>query len=132
MTSGILCTTDFSIASRDALKWSIDLAQKLDCHLTVLHTFRLYKHNGEAVLLKKEMEKNAMENFKSLENELLATSGIAYDFKTEIGFMADRVEDHAKKNVVNFLVIGKNMTVQNREAFDELVEQLHVPLVIIP
>ena len=132
MTSGILCATDFSSSSTDALKWSIGLAQKLHCHLTLLHTFRLYKHNGEAVALKKEMEREALDKFKVLEHELLTSAGIPYDFKSEVGFMAHRVGDHTKRNEIGFLVIGKSMTVHNREAFDELVDALKVPLVIVP
>ena len=41
MSRSILCTTDFSDASRQALLWAIGMAQEMNMHLTVLHTYRL-------------------------------------------------------------------------------------------
>lgn len=116
----------------DALKWSIDLAKMLDAHLTILYTYRLFKQNGEVVAMKKIIEEEASKNFRAMESELLVGTGIKYDFKPEVGFVADRVEEHAKKRNVGFLVMGKSMTSGNKENFDELVEHLRVPLVIVP
>lgn len=132
MITEILCTTDFSDSSNVALEWSINLARKLDAHLTVLYTYRLFKQNGEAVMMKRIIEKEAAKNFGALENELLNGSGIDYDFKTEVGFVADRVGAHAKKKHISFLVMGKTMSTANKEIFDDLVAQLKVPLVIVP
>lgn len=132
MNTEIICTTDFSDSSMDALKWSIDLAKMLDAHLTILYTYRLFKQNGEVVAMKKIIEEEASKNFRAMESELLVGTGIKYDFKPEVGFVADRVEEHAKKRNVGFLVMGKSMTSGNKENFDELVEHLRVPLVIVP
>jgi nucleotide-binding universal stress UspA family protein len=133
MTDGILCTIDFSDSSREALKWSIELAAKLNCHLSVLYTYRLFnKQNGEVSLLKRRIEEDALKNFGVLEKELLKEKGIDYDFKTEVGFVDDRIEDHTKKNKISFLVIGKGIVLRNKETFDELLNQLQAPLVIIP
>jgi nucleotide-binding universal stress UspA family protein len=132
MTNAILCATDFSESSKEALKWSIRLATELGAHLTVLYTYRLFKHNGEVIQMKKKIEEDAHTNFALLEKELLAGTGIAYDFKSEVGFVADRVEEHARKNPIGFLVVNKGMTTANRETFDELISHLQVPLVIVP
>jgi hypothetical protein len=53
-------------------------------------------------------------------------------FKIEIGFVDDRIEEHTKNNKISFLVMGKNMSIRNKESFDELVENLQAPLVIVP
>jgi nucleotide-binding universal stress UspA family protein len=132
MITEILCTTDFSDSSNVALKWSINLARKLGAHLTILYTYRLFKQNGEAVMMKRIIEQEAAKNFGALENELLSESGIEYDFKTEVGFVADRIGAHAKKKNISFLVMAKTMSMANREVFDDLVAQLRVPLVIVP
>ena len=132
MTEGILCTIDFSDASIKAVKWSIELAKKLHAPLTILHTYRLFKQNGEAVSTKKKIEAEALSDFATMEQELLTHSGIDYDFKTEIGFVNDRIEAHARKNKIGLLVMGKNMTAVNKETFDHLVAELKIPLVIIP
>lgn len=132
MTKGILCTIDFSPSSKEVLKWSVKLAKKLGSHLTILHAYRLFKLNGETVAFKRKMEEEAATNFKVLETELLKNSKISYDFKTEVGFVDDRIEEHLKTNPISFLVMGKDMTIKNREAFDELMDHLKIPLVIVP
>jgi shikimate 5-dehydrogenase len=115
----------------DALKWSIGLAKKLTIPLTVLYTYRLYKQDGEIFGIKKKLEEEASKNFEAIEKELLAGTGITYDFKTEVGFVDDRIEDHARKNKVSFLVMGKSMSIRNKD-FDALVDQLKIPLVLVP
>jgi len=133
MKKGILCAVDFSVSSKEALRWSIDLARKLNHHLTVLYTYRLLRpYNGEVVEMKKKIEDEAFKNFSALERELLIGQGVSYDFKTEIGFVADRAKDHFKKNGVDLLVIGKKMNTINKQSFDELIADLQMPLVIIP
>lgn len=130
----ILCTIDFSDSSKQALTWAAGLAKELNAHLTILYTYRLYStKNSEAIELKKQLELKAIHNFTLLEKELLETHNeISYDFKTEVGFVADRVENFVKNHAVSFLVMDKSMNAQNKEMFNELVEHIQVPLVIVP
>ncbi|MFZ6010807.1 MAG: universal stress protein, partial [Bacteroidota bacterium] len=133
MTKGILCTIDFSESSKDALKLAVSLAKLLNTHLTIIYPYRLVNsHNGEATEFKKQAEENAMKQFSSLEKQILFDSGVRYDFKIEVGFLSNRVKDHAKKNGLSFLVMGNKMNVTNNESFDELAESIQVPLVIVP
>lgn len=132
MKHEILCTIDFSEASRKALKWSIELARQLQTHITILYTYRLNKHSEAAIPMKKKIEEEARTNFSEIEKDLLAGTGIEYEFKTEVGFVADRVEEHAKKKNIGFLVMGKGTSVGSKEAFDELLEHLQIPLIIVP
>lgn len=133
MNNDIICATDFSESSKEALRWSISLASKLKSHLTILFTYRLLNlHGGEITELKKSIEKNAAENFIRLEKEFLAGKGISYDFKVEVGFISNRVRDHAKKNATSLLVMSSGDTSANRESFNELVETIQIPLVIVP
>jgi hypothetical protein len=67
-----------------------------------------------------------------LEKDLLLNGKISYDFKSEVGFLADRVEEHTKNHPVSFMVIDKNIRAGNKESFDDLVENTQIPLVIIP
>ena len=133
MNNAILCTIDFSEASHDVVKYAVNLAKQFNCHITVLYAYRLlYSQNDEAVELRKKMEEKARELFAVLEKEVLAGSGISYDFKMEVGFVSNRVREYAKKNDVSFLVMGKKMNGSKNESFDELAENIHVPLVIVP
>lgn len=132
MTNGVICVIDFTGSSKETLKWSVQFCEKLKSHLTVLYTYRLFKQNGDVVPLKKRMEEEATKSFANLEQELFTGKGIPYDFKIEVGFIDDRIEKHAKANKLSFLVMDKGMTLRNKEAFDDLVKQLPIPIVIVP
>lgn len=82
--------------------------------------------------MKKKMEEDARNNFAIVEKEFLMNQGISYDFKTEVGFVIDRVEDYARNGGIGFLVMDKNMSTGNKEMFNDLLEHLKVPLVIVP
>jgi nucleotide-binding universal stress UspA family protein len=133
MDNTILCTIDFSEPSKDVLKYAVNLSRQFNSHITVLYTYRLLNSlNGEAVEIRKKIEEQAMQNFAVLEKEVLAGSGVSYDFKIEVGFVSNRVKEYAKKNGISFLVMGKTMNGSSKESFDELAENIQVPLVIVP
>jgi hypothetical protein len=133
MAKTILYTTNFSDSSNHALKWAVTLAKQLKAHITILYTYRLIKsQNGEVIQMKKKIEEKALRNFATLEHELLANQNISYDFRMEVGFMNDRVEHFTQKVPINFLVMDREMSTENRESFDKLVEHITVPLVIVP
>lgn len=132
MTNKIICTTDFSDSSKEALRWSVEWAKKTNSRLTVLYTYRLIKQGAEPTVNKRKIEEEASQNMTKLEKELLVNSGIEYDIKIEVGFVEDRVEEHLKTNQISFLVMGKEMSLRNKEMFDDLLQKLQVPLVIVP
>lgn len=133
MNKGVLCAIDFSESSTEALKVAISLSTLLKTHLTILYPYRLLNsHHDEATDLKRKIEENAFRDFSALEENILSKSGVAYDFKVEVGFVSNRVKDYTRKNGVSFLVMGSKMNSHNRESFDELAENLHVPLIIVP
>jgi nucleotide-binding universal stress UspA family protein len=132
MNNAILCTIDFSEPSKEVLKYAVNLAKQFNSHITILYTYRLLNSNGELVEIKRKIEEQAKQSFAVLENEVLKGSGVSYDFKIEVGFVSNRVREYAKKNGVSFLVMGKKMNGSSKESFDELAENIQVPLVIVP
>lgn len=133
MDNTILCTIDFSEPSKDVLMYAVNLSKQFKSHITILYTYRLLNsQNGELVDMKKKIEEQAKQNFSLLEKEVLVGSGVSYDFKIEVGFVSNRVREYAKENGVSFLVMGRKMNGRNKESFDELTENIHVPLVIVP
>jgi nucleotide-binding universal stress UspA family protein len=133
MLNTILCSIDLTDASIPTLKWAVTLAQQLKTHLTILYTYRLLSpRSGEVVQLKKQMEAEAAERFSFLEREYLKEQGITYDFKSEVGFVSDRIEEHAKKSSLKVLVMNKNNRAQAHENLEEIVENIHVPLFLVP
>ncbi len=134
MQNSILCVIDFSASSRKALQWAIADARKSHAHVTVLYPYRLKgPQNGETVMdMRKKIEAEAQLSFGQLEKDLLSSAQVSYDFKSEVGFLADRVEEHSKNHHVNFLVLDKELRTNHRESFDDLVENTTVPVVIVP
>lgn len=102
-------------------------------HLSILYTYRLNQpRSGEVVMMKKVIEQEAKQKFQKLETELLIDQGISYDFKIEVGFISDRIEDHAKRNSLDFVVMDKTMKLNSNESFEELMEHIHVPMLVVP
>ena len=134
MASAILCVMDFSAASTTALQWAVRYACGNKIHLTVLYPYRLTRlpFNESALMLRKKIEDEAVRNFEVLEKDLLKGCNVSYDFKTEVGFLSDRVKEHVRKQPINFVVIAKNLKSTNKESFDELMETTDVPVVIVP
>jgi len=132
MDNTILCAIDFSEPSKEVLKYAVNLSKQFRSHITVLYTYRLLHSKGEAVEIRNKMEDQAKRNFAALEKEVLEGSGVSYDFKIEVGFVSNRVKEYTKKNGVNFLVMGNEMNGSSKESFDELAENIQVPLIIVP
>ena len=134
MEGTILCVIDFSDSSRKTLQWAIDNASETKSRLTVLYPYRLMKlQNGESAFeMRKKIEDEARLRFHELETELLADAQIPYEFKTEVGFLANRVEAHSKTQGVNVLVVNRDLKASHKESFDDLVDRTQIPVIIIP
>ena len=134
MNQCILCAIDFEDPSFQALHWSINMAQKLKVHLTILNTYRLNQpvNDGGFVKMKRKMEEEANGQFLRIERDILDGKGISFDFKSEVGFVSDRVEIHARKKQILFFVVGKKITQRNADTFNDLLDHISVPLVIVP
>jgi nucleotide-binding universal stress UspA family protein len=133
LTKTILCTIDFSKSTEHSIKWGVTIAQQLNAHLTILYNYRLIQSSGGEIFhLKKNIEEEAMQKFSHIEKNYLAETGIGYDFRIEVGFVSDRIEDHAKRNTFNFLVLDKNVNTNSNETLEELLEHIHVPMLVVP
>jgi len=133
MPKSILCAIDFSESSLNALKWAAELSAKFNTHLTVLYPYRLLQATKEDVIdVKKKNEELAARKFAALENDYLNGKVVSFDFTAEVGFLADRIEDHLRKNSILMMVIGKNMNSSSTENLDDLISHVKVPVVVIP
>ena len=102
-------------------------------HLSILYTYRLIQpRSGEIINIKKVMEHEARQKFELLEKDFLQNSGIVYDFKVEVGFISDRIEDRAKNNALDFVVMDKTMRSNSNESLEELLVHIHVPMLLVP
>lgn len=124
--------TDFSDASAQALQWAIPEAQRHHLHLSILYPFRLdqVRKKDNVIMSKKELEIDAAEKFEKQVEGILRKSRLSFDFFSEVGFMRDRITEHARNGNVVMLVMGQKMA--SAESFPELVEEIRVPIVIVP
>ena len=133
MAKSILCAIDFSESSLHALKLAADLAARFNCHLTVLYPYRLIQANKEDIMqIKKKNEELAIRKFEALENDYLNGKVSSFDFTAEVGFLVDRIEEHLRKSPILMMVIGKNMNSSSQENLDDLINQVKVPVVVVP
>ncbi len=129
----ILCAIDFSESSRHALTWTIGMAEPLQAHVVILYTFRLLQSkSGEALATKRKMEELVAHDFSLIEKELLHNHPVSYEFRTEVGFVSDRIEDFLKKNNIHLIVVGKTRGDDNRETLNGLIEGIKIPIMIVP
>jgi hypothetical protein len=90
--------------------------------------------NGKDDLLqtKRNIEAEAQKNFVKIADGVFDGNKLPYDFKAEVGFINDRVHSYTKKSEILMVVISKRMANTNREALNELLDQLCAPLMIVP
>lgn len=133
MPETILCITNFNDSSKTAIRWAAALAVRMNARLTVLYVYRLINPDTEEPLAaKQKIEAEASTKFAQLEKELLTPSALDYDFRSEVGFVPNRVEAFAKQHNVTFLVLDKKFNEHNKEVLEELIQRVTIPLVILP
>lgn len=130
----ILSIIDFSESSRHVLRWAGDMAARLNVHLTILHPYRLNQSDRKEnmVNVKKKIDVDAARNFEFMSKALFKKQNISFDFRTEVGFVQDRVQDYARRNNILFLVIALDQAAGNKEILEEMVKETGVPVVVIP
>ena len=134
LAPSILVLTDFSEASKEALRWAGHLASNHNAKLRVLYPYRLTQLNGkdDALMSKKNIEAEARSSFAKMAEGVFNGTQPSYDFKAEVGFINDRVHSFTRQTEVLLVVISKRMANTNREALNELLDHLHAPLLIVP
>jgi hypothetical protein len=102
-------------------------------HLSIRYAYRLLQsRGGDAFHLKRSIEDEARQKFLHIEHDHLAGKGVAYDFEIEVGFVSNLIGDYAKKNNLNLIIMDKHVNTRSGETFEELINTLQVPMLLIP
>lgn len=130
----VLAITDLEEGSIETLKWGNQLANNYHANLKVLYPYRFnqIKDRDNLALLKKKMEIEANNRFNAMAKRVFNNGSSQYDFEVEVGFINDRVNSFTRKNDVLMVVIGRELINNNKEALNEMVRDLQVPLLIVP
>jgi nucleotide-binding universal stress UspA family protein len=133
----ILCALDFSEASENIVKQALEMAAQKGNMLVVLYAYRLIQPKGETIAdYRNKIEKQARGNFEAIINGLNVNSTVPVDFRTEIGFVSDRIEAYATDNEVDLIVMGQHLAHSINEhrgdTFDTFLETVQRPVLVVP
>jgi hypothetical protein len=134
MPASILCISDFSDIDMNALPWAIAKAGIMQLHLSILFAFRLPgSHDRENILqMKKKFQEDATERFKKIEKDFFTATKVPHEFNSEIGFAYDRIKDKLKNGTIDCVVTDRSYYEKNKDCFDQVMEKLSLPVVIVP
>jgi hypothetical protein len=132
----ILCALDFSESSTDAMKAALEMAARFETHVMVLFAYRLVQTNGALAEYRKNMEAASLQKFETLMSKLSLKDSVPYEFRSEIGFLTDRLEVYDAQNKIGLMVMSQDMInsidEQKGISMRDFVRTIKTPLLIVP
>jgi hypothetical protein len=127
---------DLSADSPPVVRAATELAVKNNAKLIILFAYRLIPKDEEIANYRKVIEQKANEEFAQLEKELKDNPTVNYEFRTEIGFLTDRIEALTQKEAVSALVIGRSLASSiydhKRLTLQQFIDSSKFPVLIVP
>jgi hypothetical protein len=133
----VLCALDFSESSSWIIRSAIEVALRHRTSLIVLFSYRLVQpFEGTIADYRKNMENKARTNFEELMKNVSVHGKVKYEFRSEIGFLSDRIEAYLEKNDVGVIVIGQEMANAMNDhkgmSLKQFINNTKVPILIVP
>lgn len=130
----VLSIIDFTEPSMESLKWASQTASKLQSHLTILYPYRLTELSRfeDVSSVKKNLDKQALKSFHAMAEPIVRDNGVSYDFRSEVGFVSDRVYSYSSKNEIMMIVLSRKVAQNSPDVLSDLLAVIPVPLVIVP
>ena len=134
----ILCVIDLTESSGKVLEVAAGIANAYHSHLTVLFPYRLidYGYNGEMATLKAKLETEARQKFLLQKKNLPIMDQVSYEFQPEIGFLADRINAHVKRDKLDMVIIGQQQSITTNDIkgfnLQNLITHSKLPFMIVP
>jgi nucleotide-binding universal stress UspA family protein len=138
----ILCTTDFSDASYEAIEGAVDIAKAFSSEIHLLHVVAplpsVASHIAPAgfnmSLYQDEMEKKAWQLIKTLVDERYPGAGITVH--VEQGDPANRISHFARENDIDLIVISSHgqsgLAALFGSTADKVIRHAGVPVLTVP
>ena len=133
----ILCVVDFTESAGKVLEVAARIAKGCGAQLLVLFPYRLIINGfqGDIPALKRMLETEARVKFEALK-QTLHDENLSCEFVSEIGFAADRIEAHVKRDNIDMVVIGQQQTIPANDIksfnVQALISDSKLPFVIVP
>ncbi len=142
MISKILIPTDFSTVANNALQYAIQLAKKTNASIHLLHVNNIpimdaSFPNEVYQTYTAEIEDFAKNSFENLENLYLNKSNLQFDKHTAYGFVNDEIQEFAKNNDIDLIVLGTTGASGIQEILigsnaASVVAKAEIPVLVIP
>lgn len=141
MFKRIICPTDFTEPSANALAFALDIAQSNKSELIILYTYRLIsggegKVDTNKILLKKQQEELANRQIEELRKHFPELAEVKHTFLTEVGFISDRLAMAVERYNIDLVVLTENIRQRLKEKWEvsdeNVLTRFQCPVLLIP
>ena len=136
MAKKLLFPTDFSELSIHTLREVVQLNEKLNDEIIVLHAYSrpVSEKTGKSPLLAKE--KRVDEKFEKLLHEVPELRKHPFEFKKKLGYSTDVILSEVRESVVELIVMSTKGAFGVGELFGtktaEIMDKVNVPIIVMP
>lgn len=139
----ILCPTDFSQVSQNALLYAVDFARKSNAVLTLFHTefipqYATQYHENEDINIPTENIQQLKERLESLIVQIkVANPEVKCSYVMEEGLVAENIALYANSHSIDLIIMGTNGASGMEAIFAgsnsvRVMDKAHCPVLIIP
>jgi len=133
----ILCALDLTPSSKHSMRVALEMANQYKTKVIGLFAYRLVQPaTGTVSDYRKSVEKQAKDDFEQMIRQMNFNGSVNYEFRSEIGFLTDRIDDYLHKSEVGMLVMSQDMADSINEhkglSLQHFIHSLKVPLLIVP
>ena len=131
----ILCAFNLGESADEAVKSAVLFSFHMHLPIMILCSYRLIqsKRSEEVQAVKKRYEKMAVDKWKHIGN---VQPGIKLSFRTEIGFLSDRLEAFIKLGQAKMLIVSNNTAADIYEhknlTLKDFIKKVDVPVLVVP
>ncbi len=138
--AGILCPTDFSVASNNALDFAIEIAKRKNIRLVLFNAYQVYVADTTSVIPELTVEalhENVIARLEKLKTELLQNGNLNIEVAAGFGFTADTILEATEDLGIDYVVMGTTgasaiSRVLMGSTAASCIEKLKVPVIAVP
>lgn len=138
----ILVPLDFSNCSENALRYAIDLGNKIDARLTLLHSYYVQVPVADMAVAvdftpQVDFEAEAHRSFDQLKKDVPELQNIEYDTSIRVGFVTDAVIQELEGNRYDLVVMGTKGCSNKLDEFlgsnaYSVLKNVKAPVLVVP
>ena len=119
------------------MRAALEMAHQYKTKVIGLFAYRLVQPaSGTVSDYRKSVEKQARDEFQQMIQQMHFNGSVNYEFRSEIGFLTDRIDDYLQKSEVGMLIMSQDMADSINEhkglTLQHFLHSLKVPLLIVP